>query len=104
MNFFEHQARAKAQSRWMVWAFAVSVALTVVGVMAILAATFALGAAKEMTLADAVLPQWPVLLTVGIGVALAIAIGSLFKISQLKTGGGHLSPLLRQHIPLDLVT
>lgn len=88
MNFFEHQAQARAQSRWMIWAFVFSVLLTVLGVVAILAVTLAVGAAQEMTLADAPLPHLPVLLGVGFGVAAVIGLGSLYKIARLKSGGG----------------
>lgn len=88
MNFFEHQAKARAQSRWMIWAFAFSVLLTVVGVMAIMAVTLAFGTAEKVTLEDAALPHLPVLLAVGFGVAAVIALGSLYKIARLKSGGG----------------
>ncbi|MES2682918.1 MAG: M48 family metalloprotease [Pseudomonadota bacterium] len=88
MNFFEHQAQARAQSRWMIWAFAGSVLLTVLGVVAILAVTLAFGAAKQMTLTDATLPHLPLLLGVGAAVAAVIGLGSLYKIAQLKSGGG----------------
>ena len=88
MNFFEHQAQARAQSRWMIWAFAASVLLTVLGVMAIMAVTLAFGGAKEMTLADATLPHLPALLAVGAGVAAVIGLGSVYKIARLKSGGG----------------
>ncbi len=88
MNFFEHQAQARAQSRWMMWAFAFSVLLTVLGVVAILAVTLAFGAAQEMTLGDATLPHLPMLLATGLGVAAVIALGSLYKIARLKSGGG----------------
>lgn len=88
MNFFEHQAQARAQSRWMIWAFAFSVLLTVAGVMAIMAVALAFGTAEKVTLEDATLPHLPVLLAVGFGVALVIGLGSLYKIARLKSGGG----------------
>lgn len=87
MNFFEHQARARAQTRWMVWAFLLSVLLTVLAVVAVLAVTLAVGGAKQMTLVDATLPHLPMLLAVGAGVMAVIALGSLYKIAQLKSGG-----------------
>ena len=88
MNFFEHQASARAQSRWLTWAFALSVLLTVLGVVAIMAVTLAVGGAKEMTLVDATLPHLSALLAVGFAVAAVIGLGSLYKIAQLKSGGG----------------
>lgn len=88
MNFFEHQAQARAQSRWMLWAFALSVLLTVLGVVAILAVTLAFGMAKQGSLQDAALPQLPVLIGAGLLVAAVIGLGSLYKIARLKSGGG----------------
>ncbi|MDO9451935.1 MAG: M48 family metalloprotease [Stagnimonas sp.] len=88
MNFFEHQAKARAQSRWMIWAFAFSVLLTVAGVMAIMAVALAFGTAEKVTLEDAALPHLPALLAVGLGVAVVIGLGSLYKIARLKSGGG----------------
>ncbi len=94
MNFFEHQAKARAQSRWMIWAFAFSTLLTVLGVVAILAVTLAFGAAQQLTLADAALPHLPVLLAVGAGVAAVIGLGSVYKIATLKSGGGQVATAL----------
>lgn len=88
MNFFEHQTRARAQSRWMIGAFATAVLLTVAGVVAVLAVAIAFGAAQQPTLQDAQLPQGPLLWMVGLAVAGAIGLGSLYKIAQLKSGGG----------------
>jgi Zn-dependent protease with chaperone function len=88
MNFFEHQAKARAQSRWMAWAFALSVALTVFGVTAVMAVAVAFGRAEDVTLADALLPRLPGLLLIAGLVAAVIALATLYKISQLKAGGG----------------
>lgn len=88
MNFFEHQASARAQSRWMLWAFALSVLLTVLGVVAILAVTLSIGAAEQIRLQKPTLPHLPILLGVGFGVAAIIGLGSLYKIARLKSGGG----------------
>lgn len=88
MNFFEHQAQAKAQSRWMTWAFALSVLLTVLGVVGIMALVLAAGGAEQATLMDATLPNLPALLAVGVGVTAVILFGSLYKIARLKAGGG----------------
>ncbi len=87
MNFFEHQAEARAQSRWMIWAFSGSVLLTVLGVVAIMAITLAFGAAEQVTLEDATLPHLPALIGVGLAVAVVIGFGSLYRIAQLKAGG-----------------
>ncbi len=88
MNFFEHQARARAQSRWMVGAFLLSVLATVVGVTAVMAVGVAFGRAENITLSDALLPQLPGLLLLAALIAAVIAVASLYKISQLKAGGG----------------
>lgn len=88
MNFFEHQASARRQSRWMVWAFALSVLATVLGVTAVMAVGVAFGRAEHMTLADAVLPRLPMLLLIAASIAAVIGTATLYKISQLKAGGG----------------
>lgn len=88
MNFFEHQAAARRQSRWMVWAFALSVAATVGGVTAVTAVGLALGRAQDMTFADALLPQLPVLLLIAALIATVIGVATLYKIARLRTGGG----------------
>lgn len=72
----------------MLWAFSLSVLLTVLGVVSILAVTLALGRAEHISYADATLPHLPLLLAVGLGVAILIGLGSLYKIAQLKSGGG----------------
>ena len=88
MNFFEHQAKARAQSRWMLWAFAVSVLLTVLGVVAIVAVTLNIGLAQQGQLQSAAQSHLPTLLAIGLGVAAVIGLGSLYQIAKLKSGGG----------------
>lgn len=88
MNFFEHQSRARAQSRWMIFAFAVSVAATVLGVTAVMAVGVAFGRAEHLTLSDALLPRLPGLLLLAALITTVIALASLYKIAQLKAGGG----------------
>jgi Zn-dependent protease with chaperone function len=72
----------------MIWAFAVSLLLTVAGVVAIMAVAMALGGSKRIGFVDATLPHLPALLAVGVGVAAVIGLGSLYKIAMLKGGGG----------------
>lgn len=88
MNFFEHQARARAQSRWMLVAFGISVLMVSGLVSVVLAAAVALGAANDPTYQDAQLPQTELLLGTALAVLAVIGIASLVKISQLKAGGG----------------
>lgn len=88
MNFFEHQARARSQSRWMVGAFLLSVLATVVGGTAVMAVGVAFGRAEHLTLSDALLPKLPGLLLLAALIATVIALASLYKIAQLKAGGG----------------
>lgn len=88
MNFFEHQARARAQSRWMLYAFGISVLMVSGLVVGVLALTLAVGGSQDLAMRDAQLPRVEILVTVGLGVLAVIGIASLVKISQLKAGGG----------------
>ncbi|MDP3856278.1 MAG: M48 family metallopeptidase [Stagnimonas sp.] len=88
MNFFEHQARARAQSRWMMIAFILSVLMVVALVVAVLAVSIAVGASQDVALRDARLPRAEILAMAGFGVLAVITLASLVKISELKAGGG----------------
>lgn len=101
MNFFEHQEKARKQSRWIIFAF-IGVALLIVGAVdLIVLALFALqGPLSSGTAAitqagpQAILdPQiWAANSEVLIGSSLAtggvIALSSLGKIASLRSGGG----------------
>ena len=72
----------------MVVAFALSLLVTVALTVAVLAVPIASGSAKRVDFADATLPHMPVLLVTGLGVAAVMGLASLYKIAQLKSGGG----------------
>jgi len=88
MNFFEHQARARSQSRWMLYAFGVSVLLVATLVVGVLALSLAVAGSHDLAMRDARLPRPDILLAAGLLMLVVIGIASLVKISQLKSGGG----------------
>ena len=88
MNFFEHQARARAQTRWMLVAFGISVLVVSVLVSLVLGTAIALGGAQDLAFRDARAPGLQIVFWVALGVLLVIALASLYRISQLKGGGG----------------
>jgi Zn-dependent protease with chaperone function len=88
MNFFEHQARARAQSRWMLGAFVLAVLIVSLLVGSVLALTVSTASSHNPAYADLRLPD-PFMVAAGAAlVLLVITLASLFKISQLKAGGG----------------
>lgn len=94
MNFFEHQARARAQSRWMLCAFVVAVLIVAVLVGGVLALTVSAASSQDLFYADLRLPG-PALVAAGaLLVLLVITLASLFKISQLRAGGGAVAQAL----------
>lgn len=88
MNFFEHQARARAQTRWMLVAFGISVLLVSVLVSLVMGAAIVLGGSQDIAFRDARAPELAVVAWIALGVLLVIAVASLYRISQLKGGGG----------------
>lgn len=72
----------------MIATFVLSLLVTVALVVAVLAVAIASGSAKRMDFADATLPHLPVLIATGLAVAAVIGFASLYKITQLKSGGG----------------
>ena len=57
MNFFEHQARARAQSRWMLYAFVVAVLVVSLLVGSVLALTVSAASSQNLVYADLRLPD-----------------------------------------------
>lgn len=78
MNFFEHQERARRQSRRMLWLFA----LAMVAIVAVidLAVLLAIGFEARRV-------GWQVLLFVSMMVVLVIQLGSLYRVATLRAGG-----------------
>jgi len=95
MNFFEHQDRARKQSRRLLLAFALAVVAVVATVDLILLLVLGKsdGAGGEWNpLSQASLVQnLPLLIGGGIAAFLVIALASLFKTVQLRSGGGQVA-------------
>ena len=97
MNFFEHQERARKQSRWIIFAF-IAVALVIVAavdivVMLVFAGQSSVLSAGELGFAAAFDPQaWKanstLLLSSSAVTGGAIGLASLGKIASLRSGGG----------------
>jgi Zn-dependent protease with chaperone function len=81
VNFFEHQDRAKRQTRWLVFAFVLA-ALGVIAVIDSLVYVFFSGT-EGRTLAEAL----PVLALSSLGTAGLISVSSLYRTISLRGGG-----------------
>ncbi|RBP53793.1 M48 family metallopeptidase [Arenicella xantha] len=101
MNFFEHQARARKQSRWIIIAFIVVTLLIVLAIDLIVMAVFAVqapvadgvnyvsqGAFSQFTNPDAWIANSGILLISSGATAGLIGLASLGKIASLRSGGG----------------
>jgi Zn-dependent protease with chaperone function len=85
MNFFEHQEQARRQTRRMLFLFGLAV-------LAIVAATdvvvlFAIGL-DESHRTGAVTTSWGAIVVLSLFVAMAILLGSAYRIATLSGGGG----------------
>lgn len=83
MDFFEKQERARLQTKWLVFYFA----LAVIGIIAVLHIGFSL-------LLSQPLDDWEMLAFTAAGVLLAVVIGSLVKIAELSKGGKAVAEML----------
>jgi Zn-dependent protease with chaperone function len=95
MNFFEHQDKARKQSRWLILAF----------ILAVLAIVTAIDLILLLTLGSSELPagEWhplsgpslqrnmSLLVGGGIGTVAVIGLASLFKTMKLSSGGGQVA-------------
>ena len=86
MNFFEHQAAARAKSRRMLWLFVLAVLAIVaaINVVVLLVFGFTLDPNKPGQ-QDALIPALVASTVITLGV---IGLGSLFKTLSLRSGGG----------------
>jgi len=95
MNFFEHQDRAKKQSRWLLLMFALAVLAVVVAVDLVL--LLVLGTSNAPTgqwqplSAQSLNQNLALLAGGGIATVLVIALASLFKTVKLRSGGGQVA-------------
>jgi Zn-dependent protease with chaperone function len=83
MDFFEKQEKARLQTKWLVFYFA----LAVLGIIAVLHIGFSL-------LLGQALDDWELLGFTAAGVLLSVVIGSLVKIAELSKGGKAVAEML----------
>jgi len=95
MNFFEHQDRARRQSRWLVFVFLLSVLAVVVAIEFIL--LLALGVSDSSTIpwqplsAESMRRNSGLLAAGACATLLVIGLASLFKTWKLRSGGGEVA-------------
>ena len=83
MDFFEKQEKARLQTKWLVFYFA----LAVIGIIAVLHIGFSL-------LLGQPLDDWEMLGFTAAGVLVSVVIGSLVKIAELSKGGKAVAEML----------
>ena len=83
MDFFEKQEKARLQTKWLVFYFA----LAVIGIIAVLHIGFSL-------LLGQPLDDWEMLGFTAAGVLVSVAIGSFVKIAELSKGGKAVAEML----------
>lgn len=95
MNFFQQQAQARKQSRWLIAVFVLAVAAIVVAIngivlLAILSSSWD-PTVEGQTFAHAVRSNLPLMGGVAAASIAVIFIASLFKTASLKAGGGQVA-------------
>ncbi len=89
MNFFEHQDRARRQSRFLVFLFGMAVVAIIIAVNAVVLASLGMSQYAEgidFWLANAGLMFWTTALT-----AATICLASAYRSVQLRAGGGEIA-------------
>jgi len=95
VNFFERQAQARRQSRWLLLVFALAVAAIVVAVngvvlLAVVSTSWD-PAAGGMTFAEALRANVPLMVGTAVACIALIVLASLFRMLSLKSGGGQVA-------------
>jgi Zn-dependent protease with chaperone function len=95
VNFFEHQERARRQSRWLLVVFTLAVAAIVVAVngivfLAVLSTSWD-PAAEGLAFSDMLRTHWPLMAGTAIACIALIFLASLFRTLSLKSGGGQVA-------------
>jgi Zn-dependent protease with chaperone function len=95
MNFFEHQDRARRQSRWLIVVFVLAVLAIVVAIDAIVLLTLGVSSAQSgtetLSAAEMVRANGGLLAGAAIGTVSVIGLASLFKTASLRSGGGQVA-------------
>jgi Zn-dependent protease with chaperone function len=95
VNFFEHQERARRQSRWLLVVFTLAVAAIVVAVngivlLAVLSTSWD-PAAEGLTFNEMLRAHWPLMAGTAVACVALIFVASLFRTLSLKAGGGQVA-------------
>ena len=92
MNFFEHQDKARSQTRWLVFLFILTVVVIVVVIDFVLLVAFGFSDAIEQQTfalnADLLSSNTPLLAGGAAATTSLIGLASLFKTAMLRSGGG----------------
>jgi len=95
MDFFQHQQQARTSTRKLIFLFALAVVSLII--MTNLLVMFSFGFINteiERTTGSAVVIDWEIIATVSIAVLSVILIGSVYKISNLSSGGTAVAEML----------
>jgi Zn-dependent protease with chaperone function len=95
VNFFEHQERARRQSRWLLVVFTLAVAAIVVAVngivlLAVLSTSWD-PTAEGLTFNEMLRAHWPLMAGTAVACVALIFVASLFRTLSLKAGGGQVA-------------
>jgi len=95
VNFFEHQDRARKQSRWLIFVFGLAVLAIVVAINLVLLLVMGVtgyeGAEQPLSPTELVTTNIPLLTGGAIGCVAIIGLASLFKTASLRSGGGQVA-------------
>jgi len=95
LNFFEHQDRARRQSRRLAVLFVLAVVVIVVAIDGVLLLVAGVGArepgAEQLSLGQLLRANIPLLAAGAVTTTVVIGLASLFKITTLRSGGGQVA-------------
>jgi Zn-dependent protease with chaperone function len=95
MNFFEHQERARKQSRWLVFVFVLAVLAIVAAIdlilLLVIGVTSAGSSEEPLAAREIVTSNIPLLTGGAIACVSLIGLASLFKTASLRSGGGQVA-------------
>lgn len=95
MNFFEHQAQARKQSRWLIFLFILAVLAIVAAINLVVLVVVGFAGWEPQqgprSVADLAVSHMPLMAGAAIGSIAVIGLASLFKTASLRSGGGQVA-------------
>ena len=95
MNFFEHQARAKSRTRWLLFLFLLAVIIIVAAVDLVLLLALGMAPLQKQGISPLSMQGLSMSIPLLIGGAIAsvtvISLASLYRMSSLRSGGGQVA-------------